>query len=133
MKIIDLQGIGPAYAKKLISAGIRTAETLLKKGGSAKGRKEIAAATGISDDLILRWVNHADLCRVKGIGPQFAELLEKAGVDSVAELSKRLGGNLYKKLVDANRAHKVAGVVPSAKQVEGWIAAAKNLPKAVSH
>lgn len=133
MKILDLQGVGPVFAKKLSAAGFRTAEGLLKYGGSPKGREEIASKTGISGDLILRWVNHADLCRIKGIGPQFAELLEKAGVDTVVELKKRVAGNLYAKMVEANGKFNIANALPGEKQVAAWIIAAKALPRAVSY
>ena len=88
-KIQEIQGIGPAYAEKLIAAGITTSDLLLEKGQTPKGRKELEEATGLSSKLILTWVNHADLFRVKGIGPQFAELLEAAGVDTVKELATR--------------------------------------------
>ena len=133
MKIIDLQGVGPAYAQKLSVAGIRTAEALLEKGGSPKARKDIAGKTGISEDLILRWVNHADLCRIKGIGPQYTELLEKAGVDTVVELKKRVAGNLYAKMLQANKEFNIANALPGEKQVAAWIIAAKELPRAVSY
>ena len=133
MKIIEVQGVGPAFAKKLAKGGIKTAEALLKKGGTSKGRKELVESTGISHELILTWVNHADLYRIKGIGPQYSELLEKAGVDSVVELSKRVGANLYKKMVEANSAHKAVRALPGEKQVENWIAQAKKLPRAVSY
>ncbi len=133
MQIIAVQGIGPANAKKMIKAGLRSTEALLKKGGSPQGRKEIAKNTGISHELILRWVNHADLYRIKGIGPQYAELLEKAGVDSVIELSKRTGEHLYKKMVESNHPHKTVRELPGEKRVKGWIAAAKKLPRAISY
>jgi predicted flap endonuclease-1-like 5' DNA nuclease len=132
MKIIDLQGIGAAYAARLTTAGIRTVETLLKKGSSPKGRKEIAEKTGIGHELILDWVNHADLCRIKGVGPQYAELLEKSGVDSVVELSKRVSENLHNKMIEVNQTHEVVRALPGLKQVESWIVTAKRLPRAVS-
>jgi predicted flap endonuclease-1-like 5' DNA nuclease len=132
MKIIDLQGIGATYAARLTTAGIRTVETLLKQGGSPKGRKEIAEKTRIGHELILDWVNHADLCRIKGVGPQYAELLEKSGVDSVVELSKRVSENLHNKMIEVNQTHEVVRALPGLKQVESWIAAAKKLPRAVS-
>jgi predicted flap endonuclease-1-like 5' DNA nuclease len=103
MKIIDIEGIGPAYAKKLAKAGIRSVEGLLKNGASTKGRKEITLASGIDQTLILEWVNRADLYRIKGVGKQFSDLLEKSGVDTVVELSKRVASNLYKKMVEVNQ------------------------------
>ena len=89
MKIIDIEGIGEVYAKKLQDAGINTVENLLEQGGKPKGREQIAEKTGISSALILRWVNHADLIRIVGVAEQFSELLEASGVDSVPELAQR--------------------------------------------
>jgi len=133
MKTTDVQCIGPANGERLARVGIRTTEALLKKGASDKRRREIAAATGISHTLILRWVNHADLFRIAGIGPQYAEVLEKAGVNTVTELSKRIAGTLYEKMMAANRSKKLVRKMPSQRQVEGWIAAAGKLPRLISY
>jgi predicted flap endonuclease-1-like 5' DNA nuclease len=133
MKIIDIEGIGPAYAKKLAKAGIRSVEGLLKNGASAKGRKEIALASGVDQTLILEWVNRADLYRIKGVGKQFSDLLEKSGVDTVVELSKRIASNLYKKMVDVNQAKNLVNAMPGVKQVEGWITQAKKLARVVTY
>ena len=133
MKIIDIEGIGPAYAAKLTKASIRTVEGLLKNGASPKGRKEIAAATGIDQSLVLEWVNRADLYRIKGVGKQYSDLLEKAGVDTVVELSKRVAANLYKKMVDINAAKNLVNGMPGVKRVEGWIEQAKKLPRVVTY
>jgi predicted flap endonuclease-1-like 5' DNA nuclease len=133
MKISDIEGIGPAYAAKLTKIGIRSVETLLEKGASDKGRKEIAAATGINHTLILEWVNRADLYRIKGVGGQYSDLLEKAGVDSVVELSKRVAGNLYNKMVEVNKAKNLVNGMPGLKSVENWIDQAKKLPRIVSY
>lgn len=133
MKIEEIEGVGPAYAVKLTEAGVATVEALLEQGGAAKGRASLAEKTGISEKLILRWVNHADLIRIKGVGPQYAELLEAAGVDTVKELRNRNAANLTTKLVEINEAKNIAGTTPSAKQVEGWIEEAKTLEPKVSH
>ena len=133
MKIIDIEGIGPAYAAKLTKASIRTVEGLLKNGASPKGRKEIAAATGIDQSLVLEWVNRADLYRIKGVSKQYSDLLEKAGVDTVVELSKRVAVNLYKKMVDINAAKNLVNGMPGVKRVEGWIEQAKKLPRVVTY
>jgi predicted flap endonuclease-1-like 5' DNA nuclease len=133
MKIIDIEGIGSVYAKKLTKAGIRTVESLLAKGTTTKARKEIAEATGIDATLILEWVNRADLYRIKGVAAQYSDLLEKAGVDTVVELSKRVGSNLYKKMVEVNQAKNLVNAMPGLKQVEDWIAQAKKLPRVVSY
>ena len=133
MQIIDIEGIGPAYAKKLAKAGLRSVEALLKAGASPKGRKEIAEASGVDPTLILEWVNRADLYRIKGVGKQYSDLLEKAGVDTVVELSKRVAGNLFAKMVEVNNAKNLVNGMPGLHQVEGWIAQAKKLPRVVTY
>lgn len=133
MKIEEIEGVGPAYAVKLAEAGVAAVESLLEQGGAAKGRAALAEKTGISEKLILRWVNHADLIRIKGVGPQFAELLEAAGVDTVKELRNRNAANLAAKLIEINEAKNIAGTTPTAKQVEAWIEEAKTLEPKVSH
>jgi predicted flap endonuclease-1-like 5' DNA nuclease len=133
MKVIDIEGIGPAYAAKLAKAGIRSVEGLLKNGASPKGRKEIALASGIDQTLVLGWVNRADLYRIKGVGKQYSDLLEKAGVDTVVELSKRVAGNLYAKMVEVNLAKNLVNGMPGVKQVESWIVQAKKLPRVVTY
>jgi predicted flap endonuclease-1-like 5' DNA nuclease len=133
MKVIDIEGIGPAYATKLTKAGIRSVEALLKNGASPKGRKDIAALSGIDQTLILEWVNRADLYRIKGVARQYSDLLEKAGVDTVVELSKRVAGNLFAKMVEVNQAKNLVNGMPGLKQVESWIAQAKKLPRIVTY
>jgi predicted flap endonuclease-1-like 5' DNA nuclease len=133
MKIIDIEGIGPAYAVKLTKVGIRSVEALLKKGASDKGRKEIAKATGITHTLILEWVNRADLYRIKGVSSQYSDLLEKTGVDTVVELSKRVADNLYGKMIEVNKAKNLVNKMPGIKQVKKWINQAKKLPRIVTY
>ena len=133
MKIADIEGIGPKYAEKLKKAGVRSVDALLKKGASEKGRKAIEAASGISSALILEWVNHADLYRIKGVGSEYSDLLEEAGVDTVVELAKRVPENLFKKMQDVNKTQKLVRKLPGAKQVAKWVAQAKKLPRIVSY
>lgn len=132
-KIQEIQGIGPAYAEKLIAAGITTSDLLLEKGQTPKGRKELEEATGLSSKLILTWVNHADLFRVKGIGPQFAELLEAAGVDTVKELATRNAENLARKMLEVNEAEHRVKRVPVVAEVQKMIDLAKDLPGVVTY
>lgn len=132
-KIIDIEGIGPAYAEKLTKFGIRTTEALLDQGASAKGRKEIAEKTGLKESSILEWVNRSDLFRIKGIGSEYSDLLEAAGVDSVPELAMRKPENLLEKLTEVNTAKKLVRKLPTLKQVISWIEQAKALPKLVTH
>ena len=126
-RIIDIEGIGEAYAPKLHVEGIKTVEQLLDMCAAPKGRKDLAAKTGISEKLILKWTNHADLFRIKGIGPQFAELLEAAGVDTVKELRNRVPANLAAKLVEVNEQKHLCRRVPVESEVQRMINQAKEL------
>ena len=132
-KIIDIQGIGPVYAEKLIGIGIETVDQLLEKGADAKGRQAIEDATGIRHDLVLTWVNHADLFRVKGVGPQFAELLEAAGVDTVKELRNRNAANLAAKMLEVNEEKHLCRRTPVEKEVAKFVELAKALEPVVTY
>ena len=134
MKIEDVEGIGPTFAAKLVEAGVSTTDALLDRGGTSAGRDRLSEATGISERLILEWVNHADLMRIDGVGSEYADLLEAAGVDSPAELAQRNAANLATTFqeVDAARPDMVRRV-PSESEVAGWIAEAKSMPKVVEH
>ena len=132
-KLTDIEGIGPAIAEKLLSAGITSVDGLLKACGSAKGRKEVAAKTGLSEKDLLEWTNHADLFRIKGIGSEYADLLEASGVDTCPELAKRKADNLTKKMEEINAEKKLVRRTPPESVVEDWINQAKKLPKIVTH
>jgi predicted flap endonuclease-1-like 5' DNA nuclease len=131
--IIEIEGIGQANAKKLTAAGINTTEKLLASGGSKSGRANLAEQTGISEKLILEWVNRADLFRITGVGEEISDLLEAAGVDSVPELANRKPDNLQAKLAEVNASKKLVRQVPGVSQIEKFVAEAKKLPKAVTH
>lgn len=133
MKIEDIEGIGSAYAAKFHGADVQTTDDLLKKGGTAKGRADLAAATDLSEKQILEWVNRADLYRVNGIGSEYADLLEAAGVDTVPELAQRSAENLAAKLKEVNDEKKKVRALPGASQVADWIEQAKSLPRAVEY
>ena len=126
-KIIDVEGIGEVYAAKLQDAGVNTTEDLLAACASKKGRADMAEKTGISEKLILKWTNHADLFRIKGIASQFAELLEAAGVDTVKEFRHRVAANLQPKLVEVNEQKNLCNRVPSVSELEKMIDQAKEL------
>jgi len=132
-KIIDIEGVGEVYAEKLIAAGINKVSELLEKCAAPKGRKELAEATGISEKLILRWTNHADLFRINGVGPQFAELLEAAGVDTVKEFRHRVAENLQPKLAEVNEQKNICNRVPAVSEVQKMIDQAKELEPKVSY
>ena len=131
--IIDIEGIGPEYKKKLAAVGIKTTEALLKKGATPKGRKEIEESSGIGHKLILEWVNLADLFRIKGVAEEYSDLLEEAGVDTVVELSKRVAENLHAKMLEVNKSKKLVRRPPALSMVEDWIKQAKKLKRAVEY
>jgi ribosomal protein L31 len=132
-ELIDIEGIGETYARKLKDAGVLTPESLLQKGSTPKGRQEIAEKSGISGKLILEWINHVDLMRVKGVSTDWADLLEAAGVDSVPELAQRVAENLVSKLVEVNQQKNLTRTLPTLSQVEGWVEQAKMLPRVVTY
>jgi predicted flap endonuclease-1-like 5' DNA nuclease len=131
--LLKVEGIGEIYAQKLREAGIATTQALLEQGASPQGRTKIAEKTGISGILILEWVNHVDLFRIKGVGEEYSDLLEEAGVDTVPELAQRNPENLHQKLVDVNQAKKLVRRLPTQAQVSDWIEQAKRLPRAVTY
>ena len=132
-KIIDIEGIGPDYAEKLTAAGIKNSDDMLEKCAKPAGRKALAEATGISGKLILTWTNHCDLMRINGVGPQFSELLEAAGVDTVKAFRHRKAENLQPKLEEINAEKNLTNRVPSVKEVEKMIEQAKELEPMVEY
>jgi hypothetical protein len=133
MNIEDIDGIGTDYSKKLGAAGVGTVEVLLEKGGRRLSRGKLSEATGISEKLILEWVNRADLMRIKGVGSEYSDLLEAAGVDSCLELSHRVPANLFRKMEEVNGARKLVRRLPTESEVTQWVDAAKSMPKVVEH
>lgn len=132
-KIIDVEGIGPKYAEILANEGIKTVEGLLKAGAKSNDRKKLADSTQISEKLVLEWVNLADLFRIKGIGEEYSDLLEEAGVDTVPELAQRNPENLMLKLADVNGQKKLVRRLPVLSQVESWVKQAKELPRVIEY
>jgi predicted flap endonuclease-1-like 5' DNA nuclease len=132
-KLTTIEGIGATTAEKLKKSGIGSVEKLLTIGFDKKGRMEIQQKTGISADKLLTLVNHADLMRIKGIGGEYSELLEAAGVDSVPELAQRKAPNLRAKMAEVNAKKKLVRQLASESQISSWISQAKKLKKVVSH
>jgi predicted flap endonuclease-1-like 5' DNA nuclease len=133
-KLTEIEGIGAAYSAKLEAAGVKSQEDLLKAGATPKGRQELEQKTGIGGKLILKWVNRADLARVKGIGEEFGDLLELAGVDSVPELAQRNAANLHEQLRKAAaESNNAVRRVPAAGEVEKWVTEAKAMPRVVQY
>jgi len=131
--LVDIEGIGPAYAEKLGALGLKTTDDLLNAGAGPKGREDLAASTGINDKLILRWVNMADLFRIKGVGEEYSDLLEAAGVDTVPELAQRRPENLSQKMAEVNEQKQLVRRLPTEDQVASWIESAKTLPRVVTY
>ena len=131
--LLQVEGIGEVYTQKLNAAGVRSTAALLRQGATPRGRKALAEKSGVSELLILRWVNHVDLFRIKGVAAQYAELLEAAGVDTVVELSKRKPANLHTALIQTNAKFKRVRKLPSADQVARWVKQAKSLPRVIKY
>jgi predicted flap endonuclease-1-like 5' DNA nuclease len=131
--VIHIEGIGEVYAGKLVAAGVPTTEALLEVGATPQGRDAVAEKTGIGHALILKWVNRADLFRVKGIGEQYSDLLAAAGVETVLELAQRVPGHLHQKLVETNEAKRLVRHLPSLEHVAEWVEQAGKLPRVVSY
>ncbi|NNE84813.1 MAG: DUF4332 domain-containing protein [Alphaproteobacteria bacterium] len=132
-KIEEIEGIGPTYGEKLTAAGIASTDDLLDRCGSAKGRSETAAATGLTTQQLLKWANMADLMRISGVGEEYSELLEAAGVDTVKELQHRNADNLAEKMQEVNDAKSLTRQVPSSSQVAKWVEQAATLDPKISH
>ena len=133
-KLIEIQGIGVEFASRLEEKfGFKTVEELLEAGATKKGRETISHETSIPEGYVLRWVNMADLFRIKGIAQDFSNLLEKAGVDTVKELRTRNAANLHAKLIEVNDETGLAGRTPRLDEVEAWIESAKEMEPMVSH
>jgi predicted flap endonuclease-1-like 5' DNA nuclease len=134
VKVEEVEGIGPVYAEKLALVGVTTTDALLEQGAKPGGRKALEEATGIAHSLILEWVNHVDLMRIKGVGSEYSDLLEAAGVDSPAELANRNAANLATTFQEVVAARP--GIVrrtPTEAEIQGWIDQSKDLPKVVEH
>lgn len=128
-----IEGIGDKYAAVLKRAGIGTAEALLMKGATRQGRKAIAEATGVSEKLLLEWINHVDLFRIKGVGEEYADLLEEAGVDTVVELAQRKPEHLLEKMTAVNAEKKLVRQLPTLPKVSYWVEQAKKLSRIVEY
>ena len=132
-KITDIEGVGPSYAEKLAAANIKTTDNLLELCCSKNGRSQVAQQTGVSESLLLKWSNMADMMRISGIGPQFAELLEASGVDTIKELAQRNAENLAQAISTTNEAKNLANAIPASSIIDGWIGAAKSTEPKITH
>ncbi len=133
MRVNKIEGIGPANARKLADYGIKSTGTLLKVAANRQGRKDVAQQTGIAERQILEWVNRADLMRIKGVGEEYSDLLEVAGVDTVRELGTRNPDNLHRSLVQVNETRRLVRRVPSLTEVQRWVKKARSLNPVITH
>lgn len=131
--LMKIEGIGATYTAKLKSVGVTSLEKMLEMGANPKGRQKLSEKTGIGDKFILKWLNRADLYRIKGIGEEYGDLLEAAGVDTVPELAQRKADALFQKLEEVNSAKKLVRKMPTQKQVADWINQAKKLPRVLTY
>ena len=132
-RITEIQEITRDSARKLEKVGITTTEHLLAKGSDAKARGKLALETGVGEKYLTRWVAQGDLMRIKGVGSEYSELLEAAGVDTIRKLGTRVPGNLHAKLTEVNTAKNLVRRTPTENEVSAWVAEAKTLPAMVSH
>ena len=132
-KIEEIEGIGPVNAAKLQPAGIKTTDDLLQLCCDAHRRKATVEKTGLSVTRLLKWANMADLMRIPGIGSEYSELLEAAGVDTVKELRNRRADNLSARMAEVNTSKQLTRAVPSEKVVAGWIEQAKTMQPMINH
>jgi len=133
VNVIDVEGIGPTYAAQLEAVGVKTTDDLLERGATEKGREELETASGIGHAFILKWVNRVDLYRIKGVGSEYSDLLEVAGVDTVPELAQRNPANLTETLAEANAARNLVRKLPTVEQVTDWVEQAKTMPRVVTY
>jgi len=134
MRIEEVEGIGPTYAARLEAAGVKSTDDLLEHGAKPAGRKSLEEATGIAHALILEWVNHVDLMRINGVGSEYSDLLEAAGVDSPAELARRNAANLAVTIDEVVAARpNIVRRAPNEKELQAWIDQSKRLPRLVEH
>ena len=131
--IEDIEGIGPSYGAKLRGVGLAWIKTFLQRCATKVGREEVALSSGINETLILTWANMADLLRLWGVTPDWAELFEAAGVDTVKEIKHRVPANLHAKLTEVNAEKNLARTVPSLEMVTSWVEQAKAIPPVITH
>jgi len=132
-KITAIEGIGDVFGAKLVDVGVKKTEDLLASAADPRGREELAAAIGVDSSTILHWANRADLFRIKGVGEEYSDLLEAAGVDTVPELAQRNPDNLYKKVLEVNAEKKLVRRPPSLNQIRDWVAQAKKMPRVLNY
>lgn len=128
-KLNEIEGLDESMEKKLKSVGITSEEELVAASATKENRADLANKIDVPEKIILKWANRADLARIKGVGIEYADLLEAAGVDTVPELAQRKADHLLSKLTAVNDEYKFVKKLPEEKQLEDWISQAKELPR----
>ncbi|MGD2144816.1 MAG: DUF4332 domain-containing protein [Anaerolineae bacterium] len=131
-EVTEIGGIGQVYAQRLAEARIGTTQVLLKRGATSEGREKIAKKAGVSARRVLTWVNKADLMRIKGVGKEYANLLDAAAVHTVKQLAQQRPDRVTEKLLTVNEERYLVQRVPGQETVEEWIKAARHLPPILS-
>jgi predicted flap endonuclease-1-like 5' DNA nuclease len=132
-RIGEVEDIDDGMEAKLTGLGIRTTDDFLARAATPAGRAALASEVGSTAATVLTWANCADLMRVDGIGMQFADLLEAAGVDTIPELAQRNAPNLHERVAALNDEKKLAGRAPTGAEIEAWIVQAKALPRIIEY
>jgi predicted flap endonuclease-1-like 5' DNA nuclease len=132
VRIEVIEGIGPADMAALSRAGVTHVRHLLQRAATPGGRETLARETGLSTAQLLEWVNHIDLRRIRGVGAEYSDLLEAAGVDSPVKLAQRSPARLAELLATTNAEQPLVRRVPSEKVLAGWISEARTLPRLIS-
>ncbi len=131
--IESIEGIGPAYASKLKGAGITNTQHLLDHCCDRGGRRRTSEISGVSETQLLKWANLADLMRIRGVGTQYSELLEAAGVDTVKEMRHRNAENLHAAIVATNGAKRLTRKLPPMAMLQRWIDDSQSLAPVIRH
>ncbi|MFO7662568.1 MAG: DUF4332 domain-containing protein [Chloroflexota bacterium] len=126
-----IEGVGQAYGGKLRAVGVNKVTDLVVNASTRRDRKNLSDSSGIAQSLILTWVNHVDLFRIKGVAQEYADLLEQSGVDTVVELAQRNAVNLHKRMAEINEEKKLVRRLPHASDVQSWVEQAKELPRLI--
>jgi predicted flap endonuclease-1-like 5' DNA nuclease len=132
-KINDVEGIGPVIGEKLKNAGVADTDSLLNQAKTPALRKALAAKAGLTEKQLLRFANMVDLYRISGVGSEYADLLEAAGVDTVPELARRRADNLTAAMAELNATKKLVRRVPTEAEVTKWVEQAKALPRMLEY
>lgn len=131
-KMSTLAGVAVNTAVALQEAGLDDSTRFLAATATPQARATLAARLGLPEPTVLLLANRADLARIRGIGKIYSDLLEHAGVDTVAELATRNPTHLYQKLVEMAADHAVQRL-PRPGDVTTWVEQARTLEPALRY